>query len=60
VVKAAFMIAAVDGEYQEAEEELIYTIAGALGMSESHLKGTLTDLTQQWRDSEAAHGNTVS
>ena len=51
VVKAAFMVAAADGEFQQEEKELIGAIGQALQMSPSHMSGVIASLTQ---DQESA------
>ncbi len=41
VVKAAFMVAAADGVFQEEEKEALGEIAGALQISQAHFKAIL-------------------
>jgi tellurite resistance protein len=44
VVKAAMMIAAADGEFQDEEKELISRIGKALEMTPAHLNGVIAEL----------------
>ncbi len=46
VVKAAFMVAAADGEFQDEEKELIGSIGEALEMSPAHMNGIITSMMQ--------------
>jgi len=46
VVRAAYLVAAADGEFQEEEKELLGAIAQALQMSPSHVNGVIASLTQ--------------
>lgn len=45
IVKAAIMIAAADGEFQEEETTLLAEIAQALQMSSAHLNGVLASMS---------------
>jgi len=47
VVKAAFMVAAADGEFQEEEKQLITSIGEALQMSPSHMNGVISSMMQE-------------
>ena len=44
VVKAAFMVAAADGEFQDEEQELMKRIGKSLQMSSSHLNGVMSEM----------------
>ena len=46
VVKAAFMVAAADGEFQEEEKALLASVGKSLGMSGAHLKGVLDSMVE--------------
>jgi tellurite resistance protein len=46
VVKAAFHVAAADGEFQEEEKELIVSIGQALEMSSAHVNGLISSLLE--------------
>ena len=41
VVKAAFMVAAADGEFQDVEKAKIAAVGQTLGMSAEHVKATI-------------------
>jgi len=43
VIRAAFFVAAADGDFQEEEQALISEIARSIDMSESHLRGVLEE-----------------
>ena len=47
VVKAAFMVAAADGEFQDEEKELIGSIGKALEMSPAHMNGIIASMMQE-------------
>jgi tellurite resistance protein len=47
VVKAAMMVAASDGEFQDEEKALIAAIGKALEMSPAHLNGVLASMFQE-------------
>ena len=47
VVKAAFMVAAADGEFQDEEKELIGSIGKALEMSPAHMNGVIASMMQE-------------
>ncbi len=44
VVRAAFLVAAADGNYDDREKALIAEIGQALGMSEAHLNGVVASM----------------
>ena len=44
VIKAAYLVAAADGQFQQPERELIETIARTLEISPAHLKGILAEM----------------
>jgi tellurite resistance protein len=44
VVKAAFMVAAADGKFQDEEKAFILSIGQSLGMSAAHLKGVISSM----------------
>jgi tellurite resistance protein len=44
IIRAAFMVAAADGTFHEAEKALLGRIGTSLGMSRSHLNGVINDL----------------
>ena len=46
VIKAAFLVAAADGVFEEEEKRLIETIAEALDMSKAHLRGVLATMAE--------------
>ncbi len=46
VVKAALMVALADGAVAEEEKNLIGEISAAVGMSETHLQGTIAQFTR--------------
>ena len=45
VLKAAFFVAAADGEFQEEEKELIGIIGQSLGLTPAHMRGVIGSLT---------------
>jgi tellurite resistance protein len=45
IIRAAFFVAAADGDFQEEEQALISEIARSIDMSESHLRGVLEGVT---------------
>ena len=47
VVRAAFLVAAADGEFHDDEQALLATIGQSLGMSAAHLNGVIQALTEQ-------------
>lgn len=47
VIKAAFLVAAADGVFQEEEKEMIGAIATALEVSQAHLSGVLAEIQQE-------------
>lgn len=47
VVRAAFMVAAADGEFQEEEQALLGDIGKALEMSSAHVNGVLATMVEQ-------------
>jgi DnaJ-domain-containing protein 1 len=47
VIRAAYLVAASDGEFQEEELELISRIATALDMTPAHLDGTLSEMAAE-------------
>ena len=47
VIRAAYLVAASDGEFQEEEKELISRIANALDMTPAHLRGTLSEMAAE-------------
>ena len=47
VVKAAFLVAAADGEVQDEERELLATVGDSLGMSAPHLKGVISAMREE-------------
>ena len=47
VVKAAFMVAAADGEFQEEEKKLIGSIGESLEMSPAHMNGVISSMMQE-------------
>ena len=47
VIKAAFLVAAADGVFQDEEMALIGEIANALEMSKAHVNGVIADLQTQ-------------
>ena len=47
VVRAAFLIAAADGEFQDEEKELLGTIGGSLGMTSAHFNGVLNSMCRE-------------
>lgn len=46
VIKAAYMVAAADGVFEEEEKVMIGTIAKSLGMTSAHLQGVIASLSQ--------------
>lgn len=46
VVRAAFMVAAADNEFQDEEKALIGSIGQALQMTPAHLNGVIADMMQ--------------
>jgi len=46
IIKCAFAVAASDGHVDDSELKLIDEMAKTMGMSSSHLKGIITDMTQ--------------
>ncbi|MHC4397682.1 MAG: TerB family tellurite resistance protein [Planctomycetota bacterium] len=44
VVKAAFMVAAADGKFQDEEKAFILSIGHTLGMSAAHLNGVISSM----------------
>jgi tellurite resistance protein len=46
VIRAAFMVAAADGQFQDEEKELIGSIGQALEMSSAHLNGVISSVVQ--------------
>jgi tellurite resistance protein len=46
VVKAAFLVAAADGQFQEEEKELIGAIGQALQMTPAHMNGVIASMMQ--------------
>ena len=47
VVKAAFMIAAADGEFHDREKALLAQIGQSLGMTAAHLKGVIRSMLEE-------------
>jgi uncharacterized tellurite resistance protein B-like protein len=47
IVRAAFMVAAADGQFDEKEKQLLGEIGGALQMSPAHLRGVLSTMLQE-------------
>ena len=47
VIRAAYLVAASDGEFQKEEKELISRIANALDMTPAHLRGTLSEMAAE-------------
>ena len=47
VIRAAYLVAASDGEFQKEEQELISRIANALDMTPAHLRGTLSEMAAE-------------
>ena len=47
VVKAAFLVAAADGEFQDEEKVLLATVGQSLGMSASHLNGVIGSMLKE-------------
>ncbi len=47
VVRAAFMVAGADGQFQEEELAMITDIGQSLGMSAAHLKAVLSPMLEQ-------------
>ena len=45
IIKAAYLIAAADGEFHELEQELLSKIAISLDFSKAHLKAVLDEVT---------------
>ena len=46
VVRAALMVAAADGKFEDAEKELLARIAKALELSSAHFRGILAEATE--------------
>lgn len=47
VIKAAFLVAAADGEFQDEEKELLAAVGQALGMSSAHLNGVIGSMLKE-------------
>lgn len=47
VVKAAFLVAAADGEFQEEEKVLMASIGQSLGMSAAHVNGVIQEMIRE-------------
>jgi tellurite resistance protein len=47
VIRAAFLVAAADGEFHDDEKALLAEIGQALGMSDAHLKGVISSVIQE-------------
>ena len=47
VVRAAFLVAAADGQFQDEEKQLIASIGGALQMSPAHMNGVISSMIQE-------------
>ncbi len=47
VIKAAFLVAAADGEFHDQEKALITDLAHAMSMSDAVLKATINDMLQE-------------
>lgn len=45
VLKAAFFVAAADGQFQDEEQELIGIIGQSLGMTPAHMRGVMASLS---------------
>jgi len=45
IVKAAYMVATADGEFQEEEKDMLGKIASALNMTSSHFRGVIDSMT---------------
>ncbi len=50
VVRAAFMVAASDGDYSEDEQELMKLIGKSLQMSSAHLNGVIAEMLEGFSD----------
>lgn len=50
VVRAAFMVAAADGEFEESEKQMLSEIAEVLGMSMAHLQGVVQSVMNEGQD----------
>ncbi len=46
VVKAAFLVAAADGQFQEEEKAMLVAIGQALNMTTAHLRGVVSSMAQ--------------
>jgi tellurite resistance protein len=47
VIRAAFLVAAADGEFHDDEKALLAEIGQALGMSDAHMKGVISSVIQE-------------
>ena len=47
VIRAAFLVAAADGEFHDDEKALLAEIGQALDMSDAHLKGVISSVIQE-------------
>jgi tellurite resistance protein len=50
VIKATFLVAAADGEFDESEIELLLKIGIGLGMSPAHIKASIDEMMQEGDD----------
>jgi uncharacterized tellurite resistance protein B-like protein len=50
VVRAAFMVAAADGEFQDDEQELLKVIGKSLQMSSAHVNGVIGEMLESFSE----------